>query len=124
MDTFNGLSEAVRRDSQYQQLSLLVSAVQRKRAEEPRHQTSAASTNTRGASPSLMTLTSSAPRTEVDTSRTISTWMPQDTFLNMVSDTDDNALGDDLDLDMEWRAWEEVAGDIQPSLDSWDMGGL
>ena len=42
----------------------------------------------------------------------------------MVSDTDDNALGDDLDLDMEWRAWEEVAGDIQPSLDSWDMGGL
>ena len=124
MGTFNNLSEAVHRDSQYQQLSVLVSAVQKKRAEEPRHQTSAASTNTGGALPSPITLTSSTPRAEVDTSKTISTWMPQDVFLGRVDDTNDIALGDDLDLDMEWRAWEEVAGDIQPSFESWDMGGF
>ena len=124
MDTFNSLSEAVHRDTQYQQLSVLVSAVQRRRAEEPRHQTSTASTKQGGTSPLLMTLTSSASCAEVDTSKTISSWMPQNTFLNMVDDTDDNALGDDLDLDMEWRAWEEIAGDTQPSFDSWDMGGL
>ena len=124
MDTFNSLSEAVHRGTRYLQLSALVSAVQRKRAEELRHRTSTASTNTGVDLPSLMTLNSSAPCAEVDTSKTNSTWMPQDAFLGMVDDTDDNALGNDLDLAMEWRAWEEVDGDIQPSFDSWDMGGL
>ena len=122
--TLNSLSGAVHRDPQYQQLSILISAVQKKRADELRHQTSAASTNTAGALPSPMTLTSSAPRTQIDTSGTLSTWMPQDPFLGMVDDTNDNALGNDLDIDMEWRAWDEIAGDIQPSFDSWDMGGL
>ena len=124
MGMFNNLSEAVHRDAQYQQLSVLVSAVQKKRAEERRHRTSAALTNTGAALPSPTTLTSSAPRAEVDTSKTISTWMPQDAFLGIVDDTNDIALGDDLDLDMEWRAWEEVAGDMQPSFDFWDVGGF
>ena len=124
MGTFNSLSEAVHRDSQYRQLSVLVSAVQRKRKDELRHQNSAASTNTAGALPSPKTLTSSASRTQIDTSGTLSTWMPQNPFLGMVDDTDDNTLGDDLDLDMEWRAWDDIAGDIQPSFGSWDMAGL
>ena len=122
--TLNSLSGAVRRDPQYQQLSILISAVQKKRADEFRHQISAASTNTVGALAPPMTLTSSAPRTQIDTSGTLSTWTPQDPFLGTVDDTDENALGDDLDLDMEWRAWDEIAGDIQLSFDPWDMGGL
>ena len=122
--TLDSLPEAVHRDPQYQQLSVLVSAVQRRRTDELRHQTSAASTNTGGALPSPMTLTLSTPRAQVDTREISSTWMPQDPFLGMVDDIDDNALGDDLGLDMEWRAWDEIAGDMQPSFDSWEMGGL
>ncbi len=122
--TLDSLRDAVHSNLQYQQLSVLVSAVQRKRTDELRRQTSAASTNTGGALPSPMTLTSSDPRAQVNTSETLSTWMPQEPFLGMVDDTDDNALGDDLDLDMEWRAWDEIAGNMQPSLDFWDMSGL
>ena len=122
--TLDSLPEAIHKDPQYQQLSVLVSAVQRRRVDELHHQNSAASTNTGGALPSPLTLTSSAPRAQVDNSETNPTCMPQDLFLGMIDDTDDNTLGDDLDLDMEWRAWDEIAGDMQPSFDSWDMGGL
>ena len=123
-ETLDCLPEAVHRDPQYQQLPVLVSAVQKRRTDELRDQTSAASTNIGGALPSPMTLTLSAPRAKVDTSETTSTWMPQEPFLGMVDDTDDNALGDDLGLDMEWRAWDEIAGDMQPSFNPWEMGGL
>ena len=122
--TLDGLPEAVHRDPQYQQLSVLVSAVQRRRTDELRHQTSAASTSTGDALPSSMTSPLSAPRAQANNSEAIPTWMPQDPFLAMVEDTDGNALGDDLDLDMEWRAWDEIAGDMQPSFDSLDMAGL
>ena len=72
-----------------------------------------------------MTLTSFAPRAGVDISKTSSTWIPQDAFLGSVDEIDDNAPGGDgLDLDMEWRVWEEFAGDIQPSFDSWKMEAL
>lgn len=118
------LPEAIHGDPQYQQLSVLVSAVQKRRTDELGRQNSAASANTGGALPSPMALNSSAPQAQVDNSETISTWMPQDPFLGVIDDTDDNTLGDDLDLDMEWRAWDEIAGDMQPSFDSWDMGGL
>lgn len=122
--TLDSLPEVVHSDPQYQQLSVLVAAVQRRRTDELRHKTSPAPMNTGGGLPSPMTLTLSAPRAQVDTSETISTWMPQDPFLGMVDDTDDNALGDDIGLDTEWRAWDEIAGDMQPYFDSWDMGGL
>ena len=120
----DGLPEAFHRNPQYQQLSVLVSAVQRRRRDELSRQDSAVLTNAGGALPTSMTSPSSAPRAQVDSSKNMPTWMPQDPFLGMIDDTDDNALGDDLELDMEWRAWDEIAGDMQPSFDSWDMGGL
>ena len=123
-ETLDSLPEAVHRDPQYQQLSVLVSAVQGRRTDELSRQKSAASTNVGGALPSPLTLASSIPQAEVDNSENIATWMLQNPFLGMLGDTNDNAPGDDLDLDMEWRAWDEIAGNRQPSLDSWDMGGL
>ena len=122
--TLHSLPDVIHRDPQYQQLSVLIAAVQRRRTDELSRQNAAVSTNTGSALSSPLTLTSAAPRAQVDNSENIPTWMPQDPFMGMIGDTDDNALGDDLDLDMDWRAWDEIAGDMQTSLGSWDMGGL
>ena len=122
--TLDSLPELIHRDPQYQRLSVLVAAVQRRRTVELSRQNPAASTNTGSALSSPLTLTSAAPRAQVDNSKNTPTWMPQDPFMGVIGDTDDNVLGDDLELDMDWRTWDEIAGDMQPSLDSWDMGGL
>jgi hypothetical protein len=42
----------------------------------------------------------------------------------MADDSNNNAFSDALNLEMDWQAWDEIAGELEPSLEFWDMGGL
>jgi hypothetical protein len=122
--SFHSLPEAARRDPRYQQLSALASAVQRNRADELHHQTSGPSTNAPVDLTSATALTLSAPLAQVDISGTVSTWTPQEPFLVMADDSNNNAFRDALSLEMDWQVWDEIAEELEPSLEFWDMGGL
>ena len=73
---------------------------------------------------SATALTLSAPLAQVDISGTVSTWTPQEPFLVMADDFNNNAFSDALSPEMDWHAWDETAGELEPSLEFWDMGGL
>ena len=103
---------------------MLASAVQRNRADELHNQTSGASTNTHVDLTSATALTLSAPLAQVGISGTVSTWTPQEPFLVMADDSNNNAFSDVLSLEMDWQVWDEIAGELEPSLEFWDMGGL
>jgi Fungal specific transcription factor domain len=122
--SFDSLPEAARRDPRYQQLLVLASAVQRNRADELHHQTSGASTNTHVDLTSATALTLSAPLAQVGISGTVSTWTPQEPFLVMADDSNNSAFSDALNPEMDWQVWDEIAGELEPSLEFWDMGGL
>jgi hypothetical protein len=122
--SFDSLPEAARRDPRYQQLLVLASAVQRNRADELHHQTSGASTNAHADLTSATALTLSAPLAQVGISGTVSTWTPQEPFFGMADDSNNNAFSDVLSLEMDWQVWDEIAGELEPSLEFWDMGGL
>jgi hypothetical protein len=122
--SFDNLPEAARRDPRYQQLLVLDSAVQRNRADELHHQTSGASTNTHVDLTSATALTLSAPLAQVGISGTASTWTPQEPSLVMAGDSNSNAFSDVLSLEMDWQVWDEIARELEPSLEFWDMSGL
>ncbi|KAF6233405.1 hypothetical protein HO173_008337 [Letharia columbiana] len=122
--SFDGLPEAARRDPRYQQLLVLASAVQRNRADELHRQTSLSSTNAHADLTSATALTLSAPFRQVDNSENVSTWTPQEPFLFTADNSNNNAFGDIPSLDMDWQTWDEIAGELEPSLEFWDMGGL
>jgi hypothetical protein len=42
----------------------------------------------------------------------------------MADDSNNNAFSDALSLEMDWQAWGEIAGELEPSLEFWDMDGL
>jgi hypothetical protein len=122
--SFDSLPEAARRDPRYQQLLVLASAVQRNRADELHHQTSRVSTNAHVDLTSATALTLSAPFAQVGISGTVSTWTPQEPFLVMADESNNNAFSDVLSLEMDWLVGDEIAGELEPSLEFWDMGGL
>jgi hypothetical protein len=122
--SFDSLSEAARRDSRYQQLLVLASAVERNLVDEHHYQTSGASTNTHVDLAPATALTLSAPLVQVGISGTVSTWTPEEPSLVMADDSNNNAFGDVLNLEMDWQVWDEIAGGLEPSLEFWDMGGL
>ncbi|KAK9312808.1 transcription factor domain protein [Lipomyces starkeyi] len=122
--SFDSLPEAARRDPRYQQLMVLASAVQRNRADEIHHQTSGASWNAHVDLTAATAFTLSAPLAQVGISRTVSTWTPQEPFLVMADDSNNNAFSDVLSLEIDWQVWDEITRDLEPSLEFWDMGGL
>jgi hypothetical protein len=121
--SFDSLPEAARRDPRYQQLLVLASAAQN-RADELYHQTSGASTNAHVDLTSATALALSAPLAQVGISETVSTWTLQEPFLVMADDSNNNAFSDVLSLEMDWQVWDEIARELEPSLEFWDMGGL
>jgi hypothetical protein len=42
----------------------------------------------------------------------------------MAGDSNNNAFSDVLSLEMDWQVWDEIAGELEPSLEFWDMSGL
>ena len=122
--SFDSLPEVAQRDPRYQQLLVMASVVQRNRVDEPHRQTSGASTNAHINLTSATALTSPAPLAQVGISGTVSTWTPQEPSLVMVDDSNNNAFSDVLSLEMDWQVWDEIAGELEPSLEFWDMGGL
>ncbi|SLM40424.1 Transcription factor domain, fungi [Lasallia pustulata] len=119
--SFDSLPEA---DPRYQQLLVLTSAVQRNRADELHHQTCGSSMNAHVDLTSATALTLSAPLAQVGISGTVSTWTPQEPFLVMADDSNNNAFSDVLGLEMDWQVWDDIAGELEPSLEFWDIGGL
>lgn len=122
--SLDSLPEAARTDPRHQQLLVLVSAVQRNRADELHQKTSGASTNadadlTYAAAPTL-----SAPFAQNGIGETSSTWTSHEPLLFMAEDSSHGAFSDDLGLEMDWEAWDEIAEGIQPSFEFWDMTGL
>lgn len=122
--SFDSLPEPVRGDPRYQQLLVLTSAVQRNRANELHHQTSGVSTNARVDLTSATALTLSDPLAQIGISGAVSTWTPQEPFLVMPDESNTNTFGDILSPEMDWQVWDEIAGELEPSLEFWDMGGL
>lgn len=122
--SFDSLPEVAQRDPRYQQLLVMASVVQRNRVDEPHRQTSGASTNAHINLTSATALTSPAPLAQVGISGTVSTWTPQEPSLVMADDSNNNAFSDVLSLEMDWQVWDEIAGELEPSLEFWDMGDL
>ena len=122
--SFDNIPKAARSDTRYQQLLMLVSAVQRSRVDEFRHETAGVSTDIHFDPTSTTASNPSAPLAQAGISETASTWTPQEPFLGMTDESNNNPLNDDLSLEMDWQAWDEIARELEPSLAFWDMGGL
>lgn len=118
--SFDSLPEAARRDARYQQLLVLATAVQKNRGELP-DQSFGAPTKTLVDLTPATALISSAPLAQTGT---ISTSTPQEAVPVMADYSNDNAFSEDLNLDMDWQAWDEIAGNFEPSLGFWNMGGF
>ena len=121
---FDNFSEAAQRDPRYQHLLVLVSAVQKMRMNELHPQASGALTNAYVDLTSATGLALSAPLAQGGTSETVSTWTPQELFVDMADDSNNNAFSNVTNLEMDWQAWDEIAGELEPSLEFWDMDGL
>ena len=122
--TLDSLPQATRTDPRYQQLLALSSTVQRNRADEHHHKAPGAPPNSHADAKPATASTLSAPLAHFDISETASNWMPQDQPSTIANASDDSIFGDFLSSDMDWQAWDEMSGGLEPSLDFWDMGGL
>ena len=103
---------------------MLVSAVQRNRADELLHGATGVSMDTHSDLLSTAASNSSAALAQTGNSETASTWTPQEPFLGMTDESNNNPLSDDISVEMDWQAWDEIARDLDPSLEFWDMGGF
>lgn len=122
--SFDSLPEAAQSDPRYQQLLVLASAVQRIREDELHHKTSGPPTKAHADLTSATALALSAPLAQVGISGTVSNWTPQEPFLGMADESINNAFSDVLSLEMNWQVWDEIAGELGPSLNFWDMAGI
>ena len=116
MKSFKGFSEVERRDPRYEQLVILISAVQ-KRVDELLHQNSGRAANSQVEMPSAAASNLSASLAQVGISETYSTWTAQElsnesAFLEMPS------------LEMDWQGWDDLANQPELNLELWDMGGF
>lgn len=110
--SLDSLPDAARSDPRYQQLLTLTSAVQR-RVDEYYHQVAGDATFT-----TVSPLPDPVP--QVSKSGSVSSWTPQEPFLDMTDNSGNNNFSSDLGGEMDWQVWDEIAGD----LEFWDMGGL
>lgn len=122
--SFDSLPEAARRDPRYDQLSVLISAVQRIRAGVLHDQISGASTKAHLDLASTTASTLSAPLAHFGISGTVPTWTPQEPFSVMTDDSNNNALSDVPSLEMDWTVWDDIAGEVGSSFEFGDMGDL
>jgi len=122
--SFDSLPEAALIDPRYQQLLMLVSAVQRNRADELHRQTSGASTNAYVDSTSATALTLSTTLGQAGINGTVPTLTPQVPCLFVADDTNNNTFSDVISQEMDWQVWDEISGELGPSLGFWDMDGL
>jgi len=113
----DSLPEAAQKDPRYQQLLMLASAVQRNRVDEHHHQTSGASSNAHLDLTSATALTLSAPLAQVGISETAPTWTPQEPFLVMADNSNNNVFSDVPGLEIDWQVWDEITRKLEPSLD-------
>jgi hypothetical protein len=104
------LPEAARSDPRYQQLLVLFSRAQ-KRANEHHPQGFARLANVPAGliSPADLTISTTFEQTSIN--ENTSTVIPQEPFLD---------IPDHFSAEMDWQAWNEIAGD----LGIWDMGSL
>lgn len=118
--SLDNLSEADRRDPRYQQLLSLATAVQDDRAKKHDKQNVGAPTDTNGDLESTdLTL---SPLEECGIGD-IPAWMPEEPFLAAPNNSNNN-FSDTLDLEMDWEGWNDITGDLEPSLDLWGIGGF
>ncbi len=122
--SLDSLSEAVRSDPRYQQLSALASAVQQHQADEVHPQTSGTSTDTHVDTTTGTASNLPAPLAQAGISETDSTWTSQESFLDMANDANNNAFSNIPSLDMNWQDWDQIAGELEPSMDFWNMDGF
>ena len=66
----------------------------------------------------------SAPLAQLRVSETGSTWTLQEPILDMSDNSGNNNFSDLPDLDMDWQLWSDIAAELEPSLEFWDVGGL
>ncbi len=119
--SLDSLPEAARSDPRYQQLLSLASAVQQQ-ADEVHHQFSGTSTDTHVDTSTGAASNLSAPLAQAGISETDSTWTSQESpFLNMATPANNNAFNDIPSLDMDWQDWDQIAGNLEPSMDFWNM---
>ena len=122
--TLDGLAEASRRDPRYQQLSALSSTVQTNRVDEDHYKDSEASAISHTDARLVTASTLSAPLAHVGISEGESNWTPQERSLTVANGSDDTVFSDFLSSEMDWQAWDEMSGEMESSLDFWDLGGL
>ena len=122
--TLDSLPEASRTDPRYQQLSALSSIVQRNLADEIHCKNPRASADSHADATSTTASTLSAPLAQFGISETDSNWTPQEPSLTVANGSDDNIFSDFLSSEMDWQVWDKMSGDMESSLDFWDMGGL
>ncbi|KAK4690400.1 hypothetical protein P7C71_g6381, partial [Lecanoromycetidae sp. Uapishka_2] len=123
--TLDSIPEASRTNPRYQQLMALSSTVQRNRADEHHHKNPGGSADSQ-ADANLVTASSalSAPLARFDISENDSGWTLQEPSSAVAIGSDDTIFSDFLSAEMDWQAWDEMPGGMEPSLDFWDMGGL
>ena len=122
--SLDGLPQAARSDPRYQQLSALASAVQKHQANEVHHQFPGTSTDTHVDTTTGTASNLSSPLAQAGISETDSPWTSQQSILDMANDANNNAFSDIPSLDMDWQDWDQIAGELEPSMDFWDIDGL
>jgi hypothetical protein len=120
--SLDGLHETFQRDPRYLQLSALSSAVQRDRADEIYHEASPASTCSHFDTTSTTVL--SIPLAQVGISGTDAACELQGPYLATTDGSNNNAFSDVLSPEMDWLAWDQISGELEPYFDFWDIGGL
>lgn len=118
--SFDSIPATARIDPRYQQLSMMVTAVRRNRPDETAGESRNPHTDrTHTTASNLPT-----PLPQVGISEAASTWTPQEPLFGMTDGPNNNVLSDDLSLEMDWQPWDEIARELVPSLEFWDIGGL
>jgi hypothetical protein len=118
--TLNGLNEADQRNPPYQQLIALASSVQRNQAKRLAQDSEVVFNTQTDLLPTTLDL--SAPFARVDINENTSYWNFEES--NLMSTNDLSTSNNLPSLEMDWQAWDEIYGEVAPSLEFWDMGGL
>lgn len=113
----NNIPPASQGDARYQQLLVLASSVQRN---QHHHETSSASTAN---AESTTSLPFSTTHTQEVVGEATSNWASQKPVLDAVNEAN-QALSDNLSLEMDWQRWSDEANEGEGYLGLWEMNNL